>query len=124
MAGERSFGLVGHDFARKDSVARVTGREIYSVDVSLPRMLDGRVVASPYAHAIVKSIDTSAAVAMGAMVVTFADVPQAKFDQRIITIPPVLHKVRRMGEAGRPSQAGSIACRLRWSGADGFWWFG
>ena len=32
MTGERTFDLVGHDYARKDSVARVTGREIYSVD--------------------------------------------------------------------------------------------
>jgi len=99
--------LLGRDFARKDGVARVTGREIYSVDVSLPRMLHGRILGSPYAHAIVKSIDASAAIAMGATVVTFADVPQAKFNQRIITIPPVLHKdfqvlydkARRMGDA-------------------------
>jgi hypothetical protein len=32
MTSERKYGLVGHDFARKDSIARVTGREIYSVD--------------------------------------------------------------------------------------------
>ncbi|MEI6171327.1 MAG: xanthine dehydrogenase family protein molybdopterin-binding subunit, partial [bacterium] len=99
--------LVGHDYRRKDGVARVTGAERYSVDVSLPRMLHGRILGSPYAHAIVKLIDASAAVAMGATVVTFADVPQGKFNQRIITIPPVLHKdhqvlydkARRMGDA-------------------------
>ena len=99
--------LVGHDHPRKDGVARVTGAERYTVDVSLPRMLHGRIVGSPYAHAIVKSIDASAAVAMGATVITFADVPRTKFNQRIITIPPVLHKdhqvlydkARRMGDA-------------------------
>jgi hypothetical protein len=32
MTSEHKYGLVGHDFARKDSIARVTGREIYSVD--------------------------------------------------------------------------------------------
>ena len=101
------FELLGRDFHRKDAVARVTGQERYTVDVSLPRMLHGRILGSPYAHAMVKSIDVSAAVAMGATVVTFADVPQAKFNQRIITIPPVLHKdhqvlydkARRMGDA-------------------------
>ena len=100
-------GLLGRDFARKDGIARVTGQERYTVDVSLPRLLHGRILGSPYAHAIVKSIDASAAVAMGATVITFADVPQAKFNQRIITIPPVLHKdhqvlydkARRMGDA-------------------------
>jgi len=107
MAEKREFQLLARDFPRKDAIARVTGREIYSVDVSLPRMLHGRILGSPYAHAIVKSIDVSAAVAMGATVVTFADVPQGKFNQRIITIPPVLHKdhqvlydkARRMGDA-------------------------
>jgi xanthine dehydrogenase molybdenum-binding subunit len=107
MTSERTFGLVGRDFARKDAVARVTGREQYTVDFSLPRMLHGRILGSPYAHAIVKSIDASAAIAMGATVVTFADVPSCKFNQRIITIPPVLHKdfqvlydkARRMGAA-------------------------
>lgn len=107
MSSGRQLTLVGQDLARKDAVARVTGAERYSVDVSLPRMLHGRILGSPYAHAIVKSIDASAAVAMGATVVTFADVPQGKFNQRIITIPPVLHKdhqvlydkARRMGDA-------------------------
>jgi CO/xanthine dehydrogenase Mo-binding subunit len=40
-------------------------------------MLHGRILGSPYAHAIVKSVDASAAVAMGATVVTFADVLHA-----------------------------------------------
>jgi len=113
MGTKQAFELLGHDLARKDGVARVTGAERYSVDVSLPRMQYGRVVASPYAHAIVKSIDTSAAEAMGATVLTFADVPKVCYNQRIITIPPALHKdhyvladkVRRMGEA-----VAAVAC--------------
>jgi xanthine dehydrogenase molybdenum-binding subunit len=104
---EREFKLLGCSFPRSDSVARVTGRETYTVDVSLPRMLHGRILGSPHAHAIVKSIDASEAVAMGATVLTFADVPKVRYNERIITIPPVLHKdhtvlaekVRRMGEA-------------------------
>lgn len=32
MGDGRKFGLVGHDFARKDSVARVIGAERHSVD--------------------------------------------------------------------------------------------
>jgi xanthine dehydrogenase molybdenum-binding subunit len=107
MTERMAFDLLGRQFPRKDGIARVTGREIYTVDVSLPRMLHGRVLASPYSHAIVKSIDASAAEAMGATVLTFADVPKVCYNERIITIPPVLHKdhyvladkVRRMGEA-------------------------
>jgi len=99
--------VVGRQYPRKDGVARVSGQEVYTVDVSLPRMLHGRILGSPHAHAIVKSIDTSKAEAMGATVLTFDDVPKARYNERIITIPPVLHrdhtvladKVRRMGEA-------------------------
>jgi len=103
---QRSFNIVGKVTPRKDGVARVTGRERYPSDVILPRMLYGRILSSPYAHARIKSIDASEAEAMGAVVITWDDVPHARFNQRIITIPPVLHKdftvladkVRRMGE--------------------------
>jgi len=70
-------------------------------------MLHGRILSSPYAHANVISIDTSEAEAMGVTVITFDDIPKHRYNERIITIPPVLHKdhyvladkVRRMGEA-------------------------
>ena len=45
------------------------GRKNYTVDMPLPRMLYGRTVCSPYAHARIKTIDTSAAEAMGAVVI-------------------------------------------------------
>ncbi|MCK5246453.1 xanthine dehydrogenase family protein molybdopterin-binding subunit, partial [Candidatus Bipolaricaulota bacterium] len=92
MEMKKSFDVVGKPFPRKDAVARVTGKERYTVDIALPRMLHGRVLASPYAHANVLSIDTSVAEAMGVTVITFDDVPQKRYNERIITIPPVLHK--------------------------------
>ncbi len=87
-----SFRIVGHKTPRKDARARVTGQEIYSVDVTLPRMLYGRIVASPYAHARIQSIDTSQAEAMGAVVVTWEDVPHIRYNPRIVTVPHALHK--------------------------------
>lgn len=101
------YKVLGKVTRRKDGVARVTGREQYSVDIILPRMMYGRVVASPYAHAVIKSVDTSAAEAMGAVCLTFDDIPQVLYNERIVTIPSALHKdhyvladkVRRMGEA-------------------------
>ncbi len=106
-APDRSFHVVSKSGTRKDAVAVVTGSQRYSVDVTLPRMLHGRILGSPHAHARIKSIDTSKAEAMGAVCITFADVPQTRFNERIITAPSVLHKdnhvladkVRRIGEA-------------------------
>jgi len=98
--------VVGKATPRKDGMARVTGQEQYTVDIRLPHMLVGRAVCSPYAHARIKSIDTSAAEAMGAVVLTFADIPQVRYNERIITVPWALHKdhyvladkARRLGE--------------------------
>ena len=104
---KRAFRILGQVTRRKDAIAKVTGRERYTVDITLPRMLHGRILSSPYAHARVKRIDASRAEAMGAVVITFDDVPPVRYNERIITIPKVLHKdhtvladkVRRMGEA-------------------------
>ena len=70
-------------------------------------MLHARIVASPYAHARIVSVDTRAAEAMGAVCLTFDDIPHVRYNERIITVPWALHKdryilaekVRRMGEA-------------------------
>ena len=99
--------IVGKVTRRKDGVARVTGQETYTVDVSLPRMLFARLVSSPYAHAHIKAIDVRQAQAMGATVIAFADIPHIRYNERVITVPWALHKdryvladkVRRMGEA-------------------------
>ena len=104
---QSEFNIVGHATRRKDGVARVTGQEQYTTDVSLPRMLHGRIVSSPYAHARIVRVDTSAAEALGAVCLTFDDVPKIRYNERIITVPWALHKdhyvlsdkVRRMGEA-------------------------
>ncbi len=104
---EQEYQVVGKTTPRKDGTARVTGQEQYTVDVRLPRMLYGRTVCSPYAHARIKSIDASAAEAMGAVVLTFQDIPPVRYNERIITVEWALHKdhtiladkVRRMGEA-------------------------
>ncbi len=103
---EDQFHIVGKITPRKDAIARVTGRELYSVDIILPRMLYGRIVASPYAHARIRSIDPRPAEALGAVVITWDDVPHVRFNQRIVTVPAVLHrdttvladKVRRLWE--------------------------
>ena len=53
-----SLNWVGTRPARPDGVDKVTGKARFGADLSLPGMLHGRVLRSPHAHAILKSIDT------------------------------------------------------------------
>mgnify|MGYP001861523847 CR=1 FL=1 len=55
---------VGQSIPRNDGFDKVTGRGLFTFDVTLPRMVYGKVLRSPYAHAKVLSIDTSEAEAL------------------------------------------------------------
>ncbi len=58
-AGKRS--LIGKRITRLDGPMKASGRAKYTYDVNRKGMLHGKMVFSPYAHAKVVSIDTSAA---------------------------------------------------------------
>jgi xanthine dehydrogenase YagR molybdenum-binding subunit len=53
--------LIGKRISRVDGPAKVSGRAKYSFDIKRPGMLYGKLLCSPYAHAKIVSIDTSAA---------------------------------------------------------------
>jgi xanthine dehydrogenase YagR molybdenum-binding subunit len=57
--GKRSH--IGKRISRIDGPDKVSGRAKYTYDINRPGMLFGKVVRSPYAHAKIVSIDTSAA---------------------------------------------------------------
>ncbi len=61
---KREFKQVGTRPNRPDGVDKVTGRAMYGADMSMPGMLVGRILRCPHAHAKIKSIDTSAALAL------------------------------------------------------------
>jgi len=63
--------------ARSDYLEKVTGAAQFASDLKIPGMLQGRVLRSPFPHARIRSIDTSAALAMPGVVavLTGADVP-------------------------------------------------
>ncbi len=53
--------LVGQSVVRIDSLAKATGEARYTADLTLPRMLHGKVLRSPHAHARILHVDTSKA---------------------------------------------------------------
>lgn len=67
--------VVGTRPIRPDGVDKVTGRANYAADHFMPGMIYGKVLRSPHAHALIKSIDTSKAEALAGVmaVMTSAD---------------------------------------------------
>ena len=53
--------IFGSGIRRREDPRLITGRATYTDDISLPRMVHAAILRSPYAHARIKSIDTSKA---------------------------------------------------------------
>ena len=72
---------IGQRPIRHDGFEKVTGKAQFGADVTLPATLHGEMLRSPYAHARIKAIDTSKAMALDEVyaVVTAADFPRLPF---------------------------------------------
>ena len=73
-----AYKSVGTRPIRHDGYDKVTGKAAYGSDISLPGMLHAKMLRSPHAHAIIKSIDISRAEAAPGIhaVITAADLPE------------------------------------------------
>jgi 4-hydroxybenzoyl-CoA reductase subunit alpha len=71
------FSIIGKRIALIDSAGKTTGQGKYADDLSLPGMLIGKILHSPYPHALVKRINTSRARVLEGVitVVTGQDAP-------------------------------------------------
>ena len=71
------FNIIGKPIAMVDAAVKTTGAGKYTDDLSLPGMLMGKILHSPYPHARIKSIDAGRALALEGVVavVTGKDAP-------------------------------------------------
>src|SRR6266567_2004152 len=58
---DNGFSIIGKPTAMVDAAYKTTGSGKYTDDLSLPGMLVGKILHSPYPHAHIKSIDTTRA---------------------------------------------------------------
>lgn len=74
---QREFTEVGRSIPRTDGGAKVTGKAVYTDDITLPRMAYGKILRSPHAHAVIKRIEYSEALKLPGVlaVITGADCP-------------------------------------------------
>src|SRR5271167_1708843 len=71
------YSVIGKSIAMVDAAGKTTGGGKYADDFTLPGMLVGKILHSPYPHALIKRIDTSRARALEGMIaiVTGEDAP-------------------------------------------------
>ncbi len=89
------------DFQSAEIWARVTGKAVYGSDFSLPGMLYGKILRSPYPHALVKNIDISGAESLPGVraVLTGAGLQCKKYGIAVDDeLPLALEKVRYIGD--------------------------
>jgi CO/xanthine dehydrogenase Mo-binding subunit len=79
----RKFRYVGTRLVRPDGVDKVTGRANFGADRQPPGLLQGRVLRSPHAHARIRRIDVSAALALPGVkaVIVGADLPEVRAEE-------------------------------------------
>jgi 4-hydroxybenzoyl-CoA reductase subunit alpha len=100
------YRIIGKSLPRVDARDKVTGKALYTDDLSLPRMLCGAILRSPLPHAAIVGIDTSKAQKLPGVktIVTAADTPQIKFGiisrspKYMDEYPLAVDRVRFMGE--------------------------
>src|SRR5215470_12021482 len=75
-----TFRVIGRRTPKVDALDKVTGRAQFGADITLPRMLVGKVLRSPHAHARIRRIDTSKAAALPGVqaVITGQDLPRVR----------------------------------------------
>lgn len=100
--GEEQFYILGKSVERIDAVPKVTGEAVYGYDLSLPKMLYGKIKHSSIPHGIIKKIDVSKAEKLAGVraIITGKDAPDSRyglvlFDRYVIA----KDRVRFIGEA-------------------------
>ena len=97
-----NFSIIGKPTAMVDAAEKTTGAGKYTDDLSVPGMLVGKILHSPYPHARIKRIDTSRAEALDG-VVAVATGKDAPNPYGILPVghdeyPLALDKVRYVGD--------------------------
>lgn len=78
MTTSEAFAVIGRPLAKVDVAGKTTGEAKYADDMSLPKMLCGRILRSIYPHAVIESVDVSRALAVPGVkaVLTGKDMPE------------------------------------------------
>lgn len=97
--------VVGRNVIRPDAVEKVTGRALYTDDLTFPGMLHAAVRRAEVPHAILRRLDVEAARQLPGVVavLTAADIPGEKYHGLVVRDWPILvgvgERIRYVGDA-------------------------
>ena len=72
MSRNKEFQWIGKSWTQVGGLAKAKGETVYADDMFLPRMLHAKMLSSPYAHAIIKSIDVTPALKRPGVIVAIS----------------------------------------------------
>ncbi len=95
MTATRS--AIGQSITRGEGPDKVSGKSVYAADVSVPGMLWGKVLRSPFPYARIVSIDTTQAESLPGVhaVVTGQNLPETLVGRRLVDMPVLAQGVVR-----------------------------
>jgi CO/xanthine dehydrogenase Mo-binding subunit len=96
-----NFTQIGKPATRLDGQFKVTGSTRYAADIELPRMIWGKCLRSPYAHARIRAVDVSKAKQIKGVlaILTASDIPDRLIGRRLKDMPVLAREiVRFIGE--------------------------
>ncbi len=92
MIGDK-LNVVGKRQGKIEAYLKATGKLKYTGDLSVPGMLHCKILRSPHANAIVKSVDVSAARALPGVadIITYEDVPKVLSMHQFLHVPEKMY---------------------------------
>ena len=95
---EAALDVVGKPKPISDAALKVTGKKLYVGDMERPGMLHAKILFSEYAHARIRSIDTSEAEKLEGVyaVATYQNTPQTRFNSAVRFIEHQLPDTERI----------------------------
>jgi xanthine dehydrogenase molybdenum-binding subunit len=91
---KREYSTIGKNVKKLDGIEKAMGKATFTTDMTLPKMLYGKVLRSPHAHARIIKIDTKKAESLPGVkaIATYKNTPRVKFNTSVAaqtTIPPL-----------------------------------
>ena len=90
----KNFQIVGKRQEKQEARLKAMGRLKYTGDLYVPNMLHCKILRSPYANAVVKSVDKSEALNVPGVVdiITYDDVPKILSMHQYLHVPEIMYK--------------------------------